>query len=142
MSIRRHPRQEKKAFVADTAETRDGFQNFTAHVGRGTGNQGDGAHYGFNPISRNRLQMDLVYRGSWIAGRVASRVMSCATASTATRITIGMRGARPSRTPMMRTMAPRSRSTRTATPSNRPTVGFERSAILPGSPTTAHCSTP
>jgi hypothetical protein len=74
MSNRRNPRQEKKAFVADSAETRDTFQNFTAHVGRGTGNQGDGAHYGFNPISRNRLQMDLVYRGSWIAGRVVDAV--------------------------------------------------------------------
>jgi phage-related protein (TIGR01555 family) len=71
MSNRRNPRQEKKAFAASTS---DSFQNFTAHVGRGTGNQQDGSMYGFNPVTRNRMQMEMVYRGSWIAGRVVDAV--------------------------------------------------------------------
>jgi uncharacterized protein len=53
--------------TADAATT-DSFKNFAAHVGRGTGNQNDASHYGFNPVTRNRLQMEYVYRGSWIAG--------------------------------------------------------------------------
>lgn len=48
--------------------TGDSFANFMANVGHGTGNQNDGSHYAFNPITRNRLQMEWVYRGSWIAG--------------------------------------------------------------------------
>jgi uncharacterized protein len=70
MSNRRSPRLTKKMEDAEVARTLDSFQNFTAHVGRGTGNQGDGGQYGFNPVTRNRMQMELVYRGSWIAGRV------------------------------------------------------------------------
>ena len=50
--------------------TTDSFQNFLANVGIGTGNQNDSSQYGFNPISRIRLQMEYAYRGSWIAGRV------------------------------------------------------------------------
>jgi phage-related protein (TIGR01555 family) len=54
--------------------TADSFQNFIAHVGQGTGNQNDGARYGFNPVTRNRLQMEWVYRGSWIAGQAVDCV--------------------------------------------------------------------
>ncbi len=54
--------------------TADSFQNFVARVGHNTGNQQDGSHYGFNPVTRNRLQMEWVYRGSWIAGRVVDCV--------------------------------------------------------------------
>jgi phage-related protein (TIGR01555 family) len=68
LSNRRKPRQANTG--AASVQTSDSFQNFVAHVGRGTGNQGDSAHYGFNPVTRNRMQMDWVYRGSWIAGRV------------------------------------------------------------------------
>lgn len=57
-----------------SAPTKDSFKNFVARVGRGTGNQNDASHYGFNPVTRNRMQMDWVYRGSWIAGRVVDCV--------------------------------------------------------------------
>lgn len=50
--------------------TNDSFQNFAARVGIGTDNQNSFSQYGFNPITRNRLQMEWAYRGSWIAGRV------------------------------------------------------------------------
>jgi phage-related protein (TIGR01555 family) len=55
-------------------QTGDSFQNFLAHVGRGTGNQNDGSHYGFHPISRIRQQLEWAYRGSWIAGRAVDCV--------------------------------------------------------------------
>lgn len=50
-------------------QTGDSFQNLLAKVGLGTGNQNDASRYGFNPVTRNRLQMEWVYRGSWVAGR-------------------------------------------------------------------------
>ena len=70
--------QSTKAFVqtndAKLVQNTDSFRNFVARVGQGTGNQNDGSHYSFNPITRNRQQMDWVYRGSWIAGRVVDSV--------------------------------------------------------------------
>ncbi len=66
MSDRRNPRQSKKSFV----RTQDTYQNFVARVGMGTGNQNDGGHYGFRPVSRNRIEMEYAYRGSWIVGRI------------------------------------------------------------------------
>jgi phage-related protein (TIGR01555 family) len=50
--------------------TADSFQNFLTRTGHGTGNLNDGAKYGFNPVSRNRLQMEYTYRSSWLAGMV------------------------------------------------------------------------
>lgn len=49
--------------------TGDSFQNFTARVGLGTANQNSGSSYGFTFVSRNRIQMEAVYRSSWLAGR-------------------------------------------------------------------------
>lgn len=49
--------------------TNDSFQNFTARVGMGTANQNSDSSYGFNFVSRNRIQMEAVYRSSWLAGR-------------------------------------------------------------------------
>jgi len=54
--------------------TIDSIQNFLTRTGIGTGNANDGARYGFNPVTRNRLQMEWVYRGSWIAGQVIDAV--------------------------------------------------------------------
>lgn len=49
--------------------TNDSFQNFTARVGLGTQNQHSDSGYGFSFVSRNRIQMEAVYRSSWLAGR-------------------------------------------------------------------------
>ncbi len=57
------------AYSAPKSLVTDSFQNFAARTGVGTGNLNDGATYGFNPISRNRLQLEWGYRGSWIMGR-------------------------------------------------------------------------
>lgn len=48
--------------------TKDGFQNFTARVGLGAGSQQDGANFGFNFVTRNRIQMEAAYRGNWVCG--------------------------------------------------------------------------
>lgn len=59
---------------ARKAFTTDGFQNFAARVGLGTQNQNSGSHYGFDFVSRNRIQMEAVYRSSWLAGQAVDVV--------------------------------------------------------------------
>lgn len=48
--------------------TRDSFVNFLQGVGMGAQNSLQGATYGFNPITRNRLLMEWIHRGSWLGG--------------------------------------------------------------------------
>jgi uncharacterized protein len=54
--------------------TADSFQNFEARVGIQTNNQSSGGSYGFDFISRNRVQMEAMYRSSWIVGAVVDSV--------------------------------------------------------------------
>ncbi|WP_043614429.1 DUF1073 domain-containing protein, partial [Chromobacterium violaceum] len=55
-------RASQKAFVGDS------FQNLAARVGLGAGSQADASRYTFDLVTRNRVQMEAVYRSSWIAG--------------------------------------------------------------------------
>jgi uncharacterized protein len=48
--------------------TLDSFQNFQAALGIGASNQISNSVYGFNPITRMRIQLEWMYRGSWIVG--------------------------------------------------------------------------
>lgn len=48
--------------------TDDSFQNVVARLGQGTDNLAAQGRYGYNPITRNRQQLDWMYRGSWIVG--------------------------------------------------------------------------
>jgi phage-related protein (TIGR01555 family) len=64
------PRVRVAAGSTKNLVTRDSYQNFVARLGVGTGNQADGGSYGFNPITRNRIQLEAMYRGSWLVGRV------------------------------------------------------------------------
>jgi hypothetical protein len=41
---------------------------FLSKTGINAGNQASGGHYGSNPITRNRMQVEWCYRGSWIFG--------------------------------------------------------------------------
>ncbi|WP_449411077.1 DUF1073 domain-containing protein [Methylobacterium komagatae] len=50
--------------------TADTYQNVVARLGVGTSNIHSGSTYGYNPISRNRMLLDFMYRGSWIVGKV------------------------------------------------------------------------
>jgi phage-related protein (TIGR01555 family) len=68
----RHMRDAAAAPMTHT--THDSFQNFAARLGIGTGNLNDAAQYGFNPITRNRNQLDWMYRGSWIVGQAVDVV--------------------------------------------------------------------
>ena len=49
-----------------TAFSTDSFQNLAAGLGLGAANTMSGSGYGFNPLSRNRNQIEWMYRGSWI----------------------------------------------------------------------------
>lgn len=59
----------RKSFI-----TADSFQNFAARVGLGTPNQNNASQYGFDLVSRNRVQMEAVYRSSWLAGMAVDLV--------------------------------------------------------------------
>jgi len=50
--------------------TGDSFLNFKANLGYGAANVSSGATYGFNPLSRNRTQLEWMYRGSWIVRKI------------------------------------------------------------------------
>lgn len=54
--------------------TVDSFQNFAARVGLGSGNQHDNSQYGFDFVSRDRLQLEAMYRSSWVVGQVVDVV--------------------------------------------------------------------
>jgi uncharacterized protein len=54
--------------------TMDSFQNLAARLGWGAGSQHDHSSYGFNFISRNRLQLEAMYRTSWVVGQAVDVV--------------------------------------------------------------------
>lgn len=80
MSEARHPKVRVPAWSrvldADGAPGRtrappptgDSYQNFLASMGMGTANLHGGSTYGFLPLTRERLLLEWMYRGSWICG--------------------------------------------------------------------------
>lgn len=74
MSRTRNRRTQQNAAGAKSVHTSDSFQNFLTRTGLGAGSQNDGASYGFNPVSRNRTQLEFAYRSSWIIGQVVDTV--------------------------------------------------------------------
>jgi hypothetical protein len=65
---------EKPRVRVPAWRTGDSFQNFAARIGLGTQNLQDAATYGFNPITRNRQQLEWMYGGSWIVGKAIDAV--------------------------------------------------------------------
>lgn len=59
-------RQNKKVGVAQPVRTNDSFANFSANVGWGTNNQSSASQYTLTYQSRNRINLEAAYRGSWI----------------------------------------------------------------------------
>lgn len=51
-----------------SAATADSFINFAQGVGLGAQNGLMGGTYGFNPITRNRILLEWIHRGSWLGG--------------------------------------------------------------------------
>ncbi|MEC4682368.1 MAG: DUF1073 domain-containing protein [Nitrospirota bacterium] len=56
------------------APTRDSFQNLQAALGIGSQNLLSQSFYGFNPITRFPLQLEWMYRGSWLSGMAVDAV--------------------------------------------------------------------
>lgn len=56
------------------APSHDSFQNFQARIGYNTGNVSDGGHYSLDLLSRNRQQLEAMYRSSWICGKAVDAV--------------------------------------------------------------------
>lgn len=54
--------------------TADSFQNLAARLGQGADNQISQGSYAFNPISRNRVELENMYRGSWIVRQAVNTV--------------------------------------------------------------------
>jgi phage-related protein (TIGR01555 family) len=54
--------------------TLDSFVNFAHNLGVGADNAMSSSSYGFNPISRNRVQLEWIHRGSWLGGVVVDSV--------------------------------------------------------------------
>jgi phage-related protein (TIGR01555 family) len=54
--------------------TVDSFVNFAHNLGVGADNAMSSSSYGFNPITRNRTQLEWIHRGSWLGGVVVDSV--------------------------------------------------------------------
>jgi Uncharacterized protein conserved in bacteria len=60
--------QDEENAFRKTLPTTDSFQNFAAKLGLGTDNVTSQSTYGFNPITRNRVLLDWIHRGTWLGG--------------------------------------------------------------------------
>jgi len=60
--------------VAARSQTMDSFQNVAARLGIGTDTVASGASYTLNPITRQRSQLEWMYRGSWLVGQAVDSV--------------------------------------------------------------------
>lgn len=58
------------------AVSHDSFVNFAHKLGIGADNPTSYSSYGFNPISRNRLLLEWIHRGSWLGGLAVDIVAS------------------------------------------------------------------
>lgn len=54
--------------------TMDSFVNFQNRLGVGADNILSSSGYSFNPLTRNRVQLEWMHRGSWLAGQVVDVV--------------------------------------------------------------------
>jgi phage-related protein, HI1409 family len=63
------PVQDEAKISADMRmPTVDGFDNFVSRIGLNNDNTLSSSYYTFNLLTRNRVQLEAAYRGSWIAG--------------------------------------------------------------------------
>ncbi len=56
--------------VFESARVADGFDNFVSRLGLNNDNTMSAGLYTFNLLTRNRVQLEAAYRGSWIAGQL------------------------------------------------------------------------
>ncbi len=67
-------RRQTRAAPAQPAQTGDSFANFAARTGVSQANLSKSSGYSQDYVSRNRQQMEAVYRTSWIAGQAVDTV--------------------------------------------------------------------
>ncbi|MHC3068743.1 DUF1073 domain-containing protein [Klebsiella pneumoniae] len=67
-------KQRRQATNTQTATTKDGFANFTARMGLGAQNVLSDSTYIFDLLTRNRMKLEAMYRGSWIVGAAVDAV--------------------------------------------------------------------
>lgn len=69
-------KKKKSAPITDEKAQKvfDGFDNFAARVGMNNNNTLSQGMYTFNLLTRNRIQLEAAYRGSWIVGQVVDTV--------------------------------------------------------------------
>ncbi len=68
MAAKAKPRTTDAARKVSRAPVLDSFQNLQASLGIGSQNLMSQSFYGFNPITRFPLQLEWMYRGSWLSG--------------------------------------------------------------------------
>lgn len=68
MSGKSWGKMDKNAIANHIRKFKDSFQNFAQNLGIGTDNSTSTASYGYNPITRNRILLEFIHRGSWIGG--------------------------------------------------------------------------
>lgn len=67
--------QDKELLVFPTQDAKaqktiDGFDNFVSRVGLNNDNSLSAGLYTFNLLTRNRIQLEAAYRGSWVVGQM------------------------------------------------------------------------
>lgn len=67
-------KQRRQATNTQTATTKDGFANLTARMGLGAQNVLSDSTYIFDLLTRNRMKLEAMYRGSWIVGAAVDAV--------------------------------------------------------------------
>lgn len=66
----KNKRRQTRDSNVKSFKTSDGFANLTSRLGYGAENALSNSHYQFNLLTRNRLQLEAAYRGSWLVGNI------------------------------------------------------------------------
>lgn len=53
---------------------KDAYVNPLTHTGQFAGNLASGGYYVFNPMTRNRVELEAAYRGSWVIGNIVDAI--------------------------------------------------------------------
>jgi len=70
----RQRRQVQQQATDTAANTRDGFANLAARMGLGAQNVFSEGTYIFDLLTRNRIKLEAMYRGSWIVGAAVDSI--------------------------------------------------------------------
>ena len=71
---RRQRRQVQQQATDTAANTRDGFANLAARMGLGAQNVFSDGTYIFDLLTRNRIKLEAMYRGSWVVGAAVDSI--------------------------------------------------------------------